>query len=719
MPDQQETHLGQQVGEYRLMRKLGGGNFGTVYLAEHIHEHTQVAAKVLHIPLTRSEDFKDFINEARTIRLRHPHIVPLLDFGISRGDLPFLVMEYAPEGTLRDRHPKGARLPLPTIVSYVNQIASALQYAHDQRIIHRDVKPENILLRANGTLLMSDFGLAKLLEQSLLTSHQKLAGTPMYMAPEQHRGYPCFASDQYSLAVIIYEWLCGTRPFQGTAFGLVAQHMHTPPPSLRDRLPALPEAVEHVIFKALAKTPEGRFGRIQEFADALRIAARPALALNPAIETINTAPLTTPETAFQPPTGPKPTAPAPTTASTRPEPATHMTSGAVPHHSSTQTPHSLSQTPPISSPSQKRRLSKSFPLLIGGTLGLVLLLVILAIVIWPLILGATPTQADQIVHKWTFPTGSYVFSSPKVVNGTLYIGSYDSSVYAIDIHTSRKIWSFPTGAYVDSSPAIVNNVLYIGSGDKNVYAIDTHTGQKIWAFSTGAYVDSSPTIVNDVLYIGSGDKNVYAIDTHTGQKIWAFLTGDPVSSSPTVVNGVLYIGSGDKNVYAIDTNTGQKIWAFSTGGPVSSSPTVVDGVLYIGSQDNKVYAIDAGTGLLKWAFSTDAPIKYSSPTVVNGVLYIGSQDNKVYAINTSTGLLKWAFPTGDAVQSSPTVVNGILYIGSDNHNVYAVDTNTGQQKWVFPTGSQIFSSPTIVDGVLYIGSEDYNVYALTLPTSSS
>src|SRR5436305_7439393 len=119
MPDQQDSRLGQQVGEYRLVRKLGGGGFGTVYQAEHLHEHVLTAVKVLSIPLTRPGDFKDFINEVRTILLRHPHIVPLLDFGISRDDLPFLVMEYAPEGTLRDRHPKGMRVPLPIIISYV------------------------------------------------------------------------------------------------------------------------------------------------------------------------------------------------------------------------------------------------------------------------------------------------------------------------------------------------------------------------------------------------------------------------------------------------------------------------------------------------------------------------------------------------------------------------------------------------------------------------
>jgi serine/threonine protein kinase/ABC-type branched-subunit amino acid transport system substrate-binding protein len=297
MSDQQEDRVGQQVGEYRLVRKLGGGGFGTVYQAEHVHEHAQAAVKVLDIRLTKSEDFKDFINEVRTILLRHPQIVPLLDFGISRNDLPFLVMEYAPEGTLRDRHPRGARIPLPIIVSYVNQIASALQYAHDQRVIHRDVKPENILVRADGTLLVSDFGIAKLMEQSVLLSVQSQVGTPVYMAPEQHLGYPCFASDQYALAVVIYEWICGARPFQGTAVGLAVQHMNTPPLPLRDHLPQLPEGIERVILRALAKAPEERFERIQEFADALREAVQRSMSTvipSPAIEARNAAPLITP-----------------------------------------------------------------------------------------------------------------------------------------------------------------------------------------------------------------------------------------------------------------------------------------------------------------------------------------------------------------------------------------------------------------------------------------
>jgi WD40 repeat protein len=275
--NQDEAQRSQMIGEYRRIRKLGGGGFGTVYLAEHIHEHSQVAIKILHVPLSKREDFQEFLNETRAmIRLRHPHIIPLLDVGLSHDDFPFLVMEYASRGTLRDRHPKGSQLPLVTIAEYVEQVASALQYAHDRRIIHRDVKPANMLLRADGTLLLSDFGIAKIVEQSTLMSMQTQIGTPAYAAPEQHKGYPGFASDQYSLAIVVYEWLSGTRPFQGTREWLAFQHVTAPPPSLQNHLPTLHPSIEQVIFKALAKEPEERFATVQEFATALQAAVQQA-----------------------------------------------------------------------------------------------------------------------------------------------------------------------------------------------------------------------------------------------------------------------------------------------------------------------------------------------------------------------------------------------------------------------------------------------------------
>jgi serine/threonine protein kinase len=263
-------HVGEQFGEYRLTLKKGGGTFGDVYLGEHSRDNTPAAIKVLQVRLNNSEDLKDYINEIRSLfRLQHPNIVPLLDFGIER-DIPFLIMAYAPNGTLRQ--PKGTRLPLDTVVSYIQQIAEALQCAHDRKLIHRDVKPDNILLGPSSQVWLSDFGIVSIAQSSRSLNTQDGAGTIPYMAPEQILGKPRLASDQYALGIIAYEWICGSRPFNGTAIEIAMQHAQAQPPPLREQVPTLAPAIEQVVLKALAKDPKDRFASVREFAEALAVA---------------------------------------------------------------------------------------------------------------------------------------------------------------------------------------------------------------------------------------------------------------------------------------------------------------------------------------------------------------------------------------------------------------------------------------------------------------
>jgi predicted ATPase len=264
---------GQSLGNYRLLQVLGRGHWAWVYLGEHRHLHSQAAIKVLHDPLAPPE-VEGFLSEARTLaRLRHPHIVRILDFGLQE-DIPFLVLDYAPGGTLRTLHPKGTRLPLETVVSYVKQVASALQYAHVQQLIHRDLKPENVLLGPEQQVWLADFGLAVVMQSAASQSLQQTAGTLTYMAPEQLKGLPTVASDQYALGIMIYEWLCGEPPFSGSFSQLAVQHMLTPPPSLTKKVPTLPTGVEHVVFKALAKDPQLRFASVQDCALAFEEACQ-------------------------------------------------------------------------------------------------------------------------------------------------------------------------------------------------------------------------------------------------------------------------------------------------------------------------------------------------------------------------------------------------------------------------------------------------------------
>lgn len=267
MPDR----VGQQLGNYRLVKLLGKGGFAEVYLGQHVHlAAKQAAIKLLHLI---DVDARKFQEEAETTeKLVHPHIVRLLDFAIEYGT-PFLVLDYAPGGSLRTRYPKGSVVPLAQVEAYLKEIAPALQYAHDQHILHRDIKPDNVLIGRGGELLISDFGIAVLTQtgRTSLSSAYRIGGTPYYMAPETYQGRPVKESDQYALAVMVYEWLCGSVPFsEGNFIQLGFQHSHEPVPPLREKNPAIaiPPQVEAVILKALAKEPKERFASVQTFVQA-------------------------------------------------------------------------------------------------------------------------------------------------------------------------------------------------------------------------------------------------------------------------------------------------------------------------------------------------------------------------------------------------------------------------------------------------------------------
>src|SRR5262249_44372117 len=161
---------------------------------------------------------------------------------------------------------KGTVLPVSTVVGYVKQIAEALQYAHDRRVVHRDVKPENMLISENNEILLCDFGIALIAQSSRYQAPQGIVGTVAYMSPELINGKPEQASDQYSLGIVVYEWLKGVRPFQGSFTELCTQHMFAPVPPLRDRMPTISPGVEQVVTIALAKDPKQRFASVRAFA---------------------------------------------------------------------------------------------------------------------------------------------------------------------------------------------------------------------------------------------------------------------------------------------------------------------------------------------------------------------------------------------------------------------------------------------------------------------
>ncbi|HCU57053.1 MAG TPA: hypothetical protein DF984_02300, partial [Anaerolineaceae bacterium] len=267
-------YSGQQFEHYQLIAKLGQGGMATVYKAYDTRLERDVAIKVVRkesIPPEQLERIlKRFEREAKALaKFIHPNIVPVHDYGEYQG-APFLVMAYLPGGTLKERI--GKPVPVRDALGYVIPIASALGYAHQRGVIHRDVKPSNILTTEDGALMLSDFGIAQILEEATtqLTATGMGVGTPEYMAPEQWQGKATAASDQYALGVVLFELLTGRKPYSAeTPLAVALKVMSEPLPRPSDLVPEIPEEVEKVLYKALARDPQDRYEDMEALRKAL------------------------------------------------------------------------------------------------------------------------------------------------------------------------------------------------------------------------------------------------------------------------------------------------------------------------------------------------------------------------------------------------------------------------------------------------------------------
>ena len=354
---------------------------------------------------------------------------------------------------------------------------------------------------------------------------------------------------------------------------------------------------------------------------------------------------------------------------------------------------------------------------------------------------AAVTKFNKV--KWQFHTGGYVTSSPAVVGGTVFVGSADGNLYAVDRESGALKWKFETKGRVVSSPAVAGGVVYFNSYDGNFYAVDGGSGQLKWKFQTegerrfaakhlhgsqpatetmpdpwDCYL-SSPVVWNGAVYFGSGDGNIYAVNAATGALNWKVKTGDVVHASPAIADGTLFVGGWDSYLYALDAATGKGKWRFKTGDDpdmhnqvgIQSSAAVVDGTVYFGCRDSHLYALDAVTGQKKWDFSNNGSWVIASPAVKDGKVYFATSDSGLfYELDAKSGKVLFQLKfQGWPTFSSPAIAGEMLYVGSTAGKLMAVDLAKQSLAWTFETEAAKKNGPGFTKPD---GTPDYaNVFA--------
>ncbi len=348
-------------------------------------------------------------------------------------------------------------------------------------------------------------------------------------------------------------------------------------------------------------------------------------------------------------------------------------------------------------------------------------------------------------QRWAFKTGARITASPAVDSGGVFFSSYDGLIYRVDAGTGTLQWKFATegerrfaGKHLHgylpagetmpdpydvylSSPAVSNGTVYVGSGDGNVYALNERTGKRVWAFHTGNVIHASPAVAGGMVFVGSWDTYFYALDAGTGQVKWRFKTGEDhdianqtgFQSSAAIVDGVVYVGCRDSKLYALDARTGALKWSYDNKGSwVVSSPAVRNGVVYYVTSDSRfLNALDAATGRLEWSLTLDWFL-YSSPAIAGDMLYVGGWNGTVAAVDLRTHQRVWTFATAASRVNAPklTMPDGSLNFRAAAHELFYDDLPVAIDKMY--TAGGIVASPVVVQDGVVVGSADGNLYLL-------
>lgn len=720
------ARLAAALPDYEVGEPLGHGQFGVVWAARHRGLGRDVAVKqLIGSAVDDPRHAERFRREARLLaQLDHRHVVRVYDYR-EAGGLSLLIMQRLTGGTFDERRTAG--LSFESLLVAVVAAASGLHHLHLRGVLHRDVKPANLIFDGAGVLKVTDFGTAR--GQGILDAATAVAdpgslaaalqaargeqirvvdidpdalqlsfagefmGTPGFAAPEQAATalrLPAAevgpAADQYALAAVLYQALtgCYTHAVDGGALVLLSRRATFAARPAQEANPAVPHRLSVVIMRALELRPADRYASVEDFALALAGAA--AAEWGPGWARRSSVAIAEPGRLWdamhggaQAGAGEVGTG----NGAAGSAAAVTMLPDALPSAAVPPVPRAPIPAGRVSArPTQRGRRWPVVP--ITAAVLVVAAAVTGAVLLWPT--GGTTGSG-------TAGTGAAAIGStatPATGPGAAMTGP----AAALPSVAVTQSWRFPTGGNVFASPTVVGDVVVIGSFDGTVYGIDRESGAERWRAATGGPVRSSAATDGGLVFVGSNDGLLRAIQVDTGSPGWTAALGFEIASSPLVAGGRVIVGA-DK-LYAFDAQTGAPGWNSPTGDVIVSSPAAAGDLVIVGSNDGFLYGIALADGSQVWKLDTGGPV-VAAPMVADGVAYVGSRSGWLFAVTAATGSPLWQRDVGGVVNGAAAVGPDRVTVGTEAGTVVSVLRTTGEPQWTWSTTGRIDAGVTLTD----------------------